>query len=455
MATISSSKFSFIRFENLEAAYCHEEADYILPAWLKHEVKFQFNVDGDLSDAEKIKLGTNGIPFLPAVYAQVLDYKFKVDVPVDITLPFFVSQILFGAQVITYNRNFTADEFLQTLLDDFGIVAYFDATYLRFVWSCKQCFVVLSTQGEVSYIWSSVEYFWNRGYVEAPDVDVTEDCFRYTLSKEDDVDDVPLGSSNQFNKLLDDCYSSLLTYSCNENSFEFIYAGGQVNRVRLPFYLSRPTHPTKREVYIKSNGLHKTLSAFVEKEYNLQTDWMIELFHECMAIALAHDTITLYNTNTREKSLAVLASDNYTPEWNTDFELAKAPAKGKLKVSSFGLTNSNCETEADDCVPCGGGGGGGGEGGCGDPDNLVITDITTTGAHAAWDAVAGSSGYLISIQTTGEPPISPDGYPRLVLGNSYDFPDLIPGEEWTWKVKSICAGTESAWVVGPNFTTLV
>ena len=348
--TIKSVPFSFIRFEDLSNAYCPGQTCYILPAYLKHEAKFQFIVDGYLGDAEKVKLGMNGVSFAPAVYANLLDYKYRADYQVDLNLPFYVSSVVFGPTEIIYNKVFTATEFLQALEDDFGIEAYYEDTYIVFIHPCKQCFKVFSMQDDAELTWEAFDYFWNQGYVQAPDIDLTENSFYYSLLKEDVVADVPLGNSNTFQKITNDCYTSLLTCNCNENAFGFYYNAGQVNQVRLPFYLSRPTHPQKKEVYINSKGVHQTLSAFVEKEYQLQTDWMIELFHECMAIALSHDTIIIKNSNIREKTVQVISSDGYTAEWNNDHELITAPGKGKVRVSSFGYANNNCDTEEDDCT---------------------------------------------------------------------------------------------------------
>jgi hypothetical protein len=470
MATIKSLPHSFIRFEDLQDAYCPENAPYNLPAYVKHEVKFQFEVEGYVPDTDKIKLGVNGVPMAPDVYAELVNYKYKFTLPF-FADPFYLKSFAIGGLFKEYDRIVSIEEFLQLLYDDFSIVATIeDNLYLVFNYSCKAPveFKGSATGPEDIQESTEVEYFWGQGYVASPYVDIVipencsynagspylpydvlgpcGPCFVYTLHHEED-DNAVLGSTNSFNKIGDPCFTTLLTYSCNENAFGFSYAGDRENQVRLPFYLSRPNFPQQRGVYINSRGRHKVLTATVEKEYQLQTDAMIELFHQCMAIALNHDNITLAGDSFREKVVEVISSDNYTPDWNNDYDIPTANAKTKVKVAQFGYTNSNCETEDDDCNS------GVGEGGCGDPANLLISDIGPLTAHATWDAVTGATAYEIDVATDAETPIRPDGYPKVIDTNSHDFEGLLASQDWTWKVRAICGTEESNWVDGPDFST--
>lgn len=467
MASIISCPFSFVRFEPVDDFYCQGEAKYILPNSNRHEVKFQFLVDGYIPEDDAIKLGYKGTPLDGPIYAELVDYKYRMELAFYTAgSSFTLISFAIGTLYREYNKLVTWEEFLQILLDDFGIEAYIDEgdpNYLVFPYGCKLDVEFKAQEPDHDPVtMDEVEYFWNQGYVAAPDEEIEDNsicrpvggeygqydvcgpatCFYYTLHHEQD-DDAILGSTNEFYRLTDLCFTSLLTYWCNENYADFNYQSDRKNQVRLPISLSRPVHPQKRSVYITSKGRQKLLSANAEKEYQLETDWMIELFHECMVIALLHDNIILKNDNIREKTVEILSSE-YNAEWNNEFNLIEAPGKGKVKVATFGQTNNNCESSDDDCS---------GSGACGLPTNLQISDIESDTATASWDAVDNASAYEIFVATDAEPPISPDGYPKIITTTSHDFEGLVPGTAWTWKVRAICGTEESAWVDGPDFET--
>jgi kynurenine formamidase len=67
------------------------------------------------------------------------------------------------------------------------------------------------------------------------------------------------------------------------------------------------------------------------KEYEIATDQMPEVFHECMTIMLSHDNVTLENINIREGSVKVVESDNYNPQWPEDERIQFAPRKRENK----------------------------------------------------------------------------------------------------------------------------
>jgi hypothetical protein len=195
---------------------------------------------------------------------------------------------------------------------------------------------------------------WDIGFMDVPADPLppplsTGDYFRYVLR---DASDVQLAESNLFQIVDEALFTSVISYRCNSSAFGFQYSSCDtdvINRVRLPFYLNKPSYPKKRTVYRKSNGVNRLLSALVEKEYNLLTEQLPELFHECMAIALSHEDITVECTNTREGTLKILEAEDYKAGWPEDEDIDFAQGTCKVKVATFGYTANNC---AGDGCPC-------------------------------------------------------------------------------------------------------
>lgn len=114
------------------------------------------------------------------------------------------------------------------------------------------------------------------------------------------------------------------------------------NRVRLPLQLHSPQFPEERTVFRKANGQAKVLSVVIRKVYELETDYMPELWHRRLKIALAHDNITLEG----EKYLGGISQDgDYNIDW-PEGVLHYPTAKGGVKVQAtpFDATNANCQT---------------------------------------------------------------------------------------------------------------
>lgn len=118
--------------------------------------------------------------------------------------------------------------------------------------------------------------------------------------------------------------------------------GGFTNRVRLPFRVRKPQYPDVTETFRKANGNTVTLSSIVRKVYQLETDYITEQWHEKLAIALAHNNVSVEG----EKYFGeVSKSDQYQIAWLD--EIANYPtATGKttVDVTPFDASNSNCFT---------------------------------------------------------------------------------------------------------------
>ncbi len=114
-----------------------------------------------------------------------------------------------------------------------------------------------------------------------------------------------------------------------------------LNRIRLPLYLSKPQFPETKEVYTKSNGETKTLSASIKKTYALKTDWMPEPWHERLKVALLHDDV---NIEGDKYAGGVKLEKMDEIDWQDFLDYPTAPVNGVVSVDPFFAVNSNCQT---------------------------------------------------------------------------------------------------------------
>lgn len=114
------------------------------------------------------------------------------------------------------------------------------------------------------------------------------------------------------------------------------------NRIRLPLQLHSPQYPQERSVFRKANGETKTMSVIVRKNYELETDYMPDNWHQRLIIALSHDNITLEG----ERYLGGVSQDgDYNIEWPEGvMHYPTAKAGVKVQVTPFDATNANCQT---------------------------------------------------------------------------------------------------------------
>jgi hypothetical protein len=433
--SIKSVPFSFIRFGAPADDGCSLDISYCLPAFAKYEAAFQFIVEGNRPTTDAIKLGICSaacvrILSFPDAIASILSYTQRINLSFQPT--FYLYGIEIGGVSKAYGRAVTQQNLIDIFLDDWGLnITFVSTSQFTFLSNTEITIIINAASSSAEgaeVLTTSQDLYWGQGSVEAPENNIemeTGQCFRYCLLN---ADSTIIGCSNLFKVIDEDCFTSLLKYSCEENAFGFNYDGVFVNKVRLPFYLSRPNHPKKRVVYMKSNGANKLLSALVEKEYQLDTEQMPEVFHEAMAIALSHDYVYIKNSNIREQEVEVLESTDYNVKWNEDYELAFAPAEGKVKVAKYSHTNSNCGPVEDDIE-------------CSVPTDVVASDISETAATISWTAaVPAPAFYDVAIYK-----VTDDSFVTgaSVSGLSATFSDLVTGTNYRAEVKSNCIGQQS------------
>lgn len=117
-----------------------------------------------------------------------------------------------------------------------------------------------------------------------------------------------------------------------------------LNRIRLPFYVSRPQYPEDRNSYKFADGSQKLLSVTIGKVYEGETDLLPEWVHERLKIAISHDTI---NIESDRYLGGIMSEGDYDIEWNEFKDYPYAKAKFKVAVTPFAALNSNCKSCAE------------------------------------------------------------------------------------------------------------
>lgn len=90
---------------------------------------------------------------------------------------------------------------------------------------------------------------------------------------------------------------------------------------------------------------------------------------------------------------------------------------------------------------------------CGLPSGLKVDGFLDTSADVSWDAAQFAQAYQIRYRPVG----SPSWINTTSGGTSKELNPLLPSTTYEWEVKAICTPAqdpeESAWVIGPTFTT--
>ena len=176
-------------------------------------------------------------------------------------------------------------------------------------------------------------------------------CFR--LAVETEMGDVLI--SNCF-QIVSEKYTSVLSFTGEEDSFGYVYCVGCENRIRLPLYLSQPQLSDTENVYLRSDGSRKLLSSVTSKSYQGRVDFIPFNVHEKIKIALSHDTVEIFSD---EYSGDVVKDGSYDIGWTDIDDLNVAPASFKVFATPFDARNDNCAV----CEPYND---------CGEIDSLVV-----------------------------------------------------------------------------------
>lgn len=113
-----------------------------------------------------------------------------------------------------------------------------------------------------------------------------------------------------------------------------------LNRVRLPFYLSKPQYPAEEDVYLKANGRRVTMKSIVNKLMEGETDYMPYQLHERLTIALRHDEVNIEHENFVG---SVRLADAYDIQWQDFLDYPFAQAIFKAFEEAFVARSNKCD----------------------------------------------------------------------------------------------------------------
>lgn len=131
------------------------------------------------------------------------------------------------------------------------------------------------------------------------------------------------------------------------------------NRIRLPFYVTRPQYPSERNVFRRADGSTKVQSVIIRKVFEGETDNLPKEIHERLIIALSHDDVTVEG---RYYLGGVSLESDYDIDWQRFLDFPLAKAEFKAEATPFNYSNDNCQT-------------------CDEATQLSLDDDTVTGPY--------------------------------------------------------------------------
>jgi hypothetical protein len=188
---------------------------------------------------------------------------------------------------------------------------------------------------------TEVLLYWANGLPDLASYINPDTCFRLALYVNYDEDTSYRSNTNLLKFVTDASYTSVLEYSCEENSYGFVYCYATIpNRVRLPLYLNRPQYNDDETVYVKSDGSFKVTRSVTRKEYEVKTDYFNDQVHEKLKVALSHDAVSITSD---VYSGGIRKNGSYEILWD---ELpgysGEASAKVKVNSTPYLVRNDNC-----------------------------------------------------------------------------------------------------------------
>ncbi|GEM_PF-2278142 len=176
-----------------------------------------------------------------------------------------------------------------------------------------------------------------------------QECFRLRLvglwidSDEENADVEILAYSNLLRYVgNEDGYLSRLTYYCNEEQFGFpFYKHNRTKsaiQLALPIRVSKPQYKQTDKIYENRNGEQIVLYATINKEYEGETDYIPEEWHEKIVAALSCDEVYINGERVTKSDSYEIDQDNYTYS-DCGIRLTRATFKVKTNVTQ---RNSNC-----------------------------------------------------------------------------------------------------------------
>lgn len=163
-------------------------------------------------------------------------------------------------------------------------------------------------------------------------------CFKFAFNYQSGLS-FGIYYSNIFRYIANVSETTLVKYLCYEQQFGFAYnISNSYNQVRLPIKIKSPQFPQEDKVYVDGNGVRRLLSSKIDKEYELETEYIPEDWHEKMIVALSHDEV-YFDTIRLQKSAAYEINYEEEDELPCGVTLNKASAKMTKNTT---IRNNNC-----------------------------------------------------------------------------------------------------------------
>ncbi|MBK7885133.1 MAG: fibronectin type III domain-containing protein [Chitinophagaceae bacterium] len=189
---------------------------------------------------------------------------------------------------------------------------------------------------------TEILFYWPHGLPGFKDLIDCNSCFQIGIKivSADPVINIS-APTNCFYRPCDDCWTSLLEYNCDENSYGFEYCQAVTpNKVRLPIHIARPQLKTEQSIYSRSNGKINILKAVKKKEYEAETENLTEDIHEKIDIALDHDEVHI---TSKHYTGGIRKTGDYEIEWIKFLDYPLGKAQFKVLVTPYLVRNDNCE----------------------------------------------------------------------------------------------------------------
>jgi hypothetical protein len=188
---------------------------------------------------------------------------------------------------------------------------------------------------------TEIVLYWPHGIFDLVSFVLIEEVFRLGIKIEITTGVFIEFPSNRLYRTDDKCFTSRLTYSCDEDSYGFVYCNVDYpNSVRLPFHLTKPNWNDDENIYVRSDGSIKITKSVTQKEYECFTDWLNEDFHEKFKIALSHDDVQV---NAAKYTGGIRKNGKYEPNYEETNMENLAPASFKVFATPYLVKNDNCQ----------------------------------------------------------------------------------------------------------------
>lgn len=146
--------------------------------------------------------------------------------------------------------------------------------------------------------------------------------------------------SNCFFYNPDEAFTTVVSYSCDENAYGFNYCEGCQNRVRLPFHLMKPQLTDDETVYVRSDGSRQVLKSITSQSWEGETEHLAFSTHEKIKIALSHDNVEVRSKN---YTGGIRKEGSYEIQWPSFPAYREAPATFKVFATPYLVRNDNCQ----------------------------------------------------------------------------------------------------------------